>query len=266
MVAASVSFTGPQYYDEYLAPLTFGPFSRELVAEVPARPPGPVLELACGTGVVTRALRERLAPSVPLVATDLSPAMLDYARGRVPAGGGIEWRVADMQDLPFEAGRFAVVACGFGFMFAPDRPAALREARRVLAPGGGLFFTVWDRIEENPHGLANAQVIEALFPGDPQLKFRLPYEMHEPRPLRDLLSAAGFAEVRIDTRRLAIEGADPRLLAIGQIRGTPRSALLVERGVSLDDVIAQVTEKLAAQGGNPYSGYAQGLVVQARAA
>jgi len=163
---ASVTFSGPQYYDDCVGPVWFDPFAADLVQRFPERPAGDVLEIACGTGLVTRRLRERLSPSVRLVATDLSKAMLDYARAKLDGAEGIEWREADALKLPFDDGAFAAVVCGFGIMFVPDRQAALREARRVLAPGGLLLFNVWDRIEENPHALANAEVVEALFPGD----------------------------------------------------------------------------------------------------
>lgn len=266
MVSASASFTGPRYYDENLEPAWFGPFAQDLVARLPRELPGPVLEIACGTGAVTRPLRQRLAPSVELVATDLSPAMLEYARSRAPGVTGITWREADAQQLPFEDGGFAAVVCGFGFMFPPDRQLALREARRVLAPGGRLLFNVWDRIEENPHALANAQVIESLFPDDPQMKFRLPYDMHDEAVLRQWLQAAGFGAVRVEKRRLPVVAADPQRIAEGQIRGTPRSALLAERGVALEEVIAGVAAALVRQGGNPYHGSAQAVVVEAVAA
>ena len=264
MVAPTASFTGPSHYDELLVPVQFGPFALELVARIPADVCGPVLEIACGTGALTRPLRERLPASVELVATDLSPGMLDYARMRSQGRAGISWREADAQQLPFGDGLFGAVACAFGFMFCPDRQAALREARRVLAPGGLLAFTVWDRIDENPHALACAQVLEDRFPGDAQMKFRTPYEMGDDGLLEGLLGAAGFTDVTIETLRLPIQGVDPHALASGQIRGTPRSALLAERGVSLDDVIAEVAAALARQGGRPYAGHGQAKVVTAR--
>lgn len=263
MAATNAIFTGPRYYDEMLAPATFGPFGQDLAARCPPRPPGPVLEIACGTGALTRPLRARLAPAVALVATDLSPAMLDYARERSGSAAGIRWQQADAQALPFADGSFAVAACAFGFMFAPDRPAALGEAHRVLAPGGLLLFNVWDRIEENPHALVYAEVVEAMFPGDAQMRFRVPYEMHDEEQLRGWLRQAGFGEVRIETVRLPVAGADPHALATGQIRGTPRSALIAERGVAVEKVIDAVASALERQGGRPYAGHAQAKVVQA---
>ena len=95
--------------------------------------------------------------------------------------------------LPFPDGAFGAVVCGFGIMFVPDRQGMLREARRVLVDGGILLFSVWDRIEENPHAMASADVVEAMFPGDAEMRFRVPYEMHDPALLRQLLVEARAA-------------------------------------------------------------------------
>jgi ubiquinone/menaquinone biosynthesis C-methylase UbiE len=263
MPVSSVTFNAPRSYDEQLAPVTFEPFARELVSRIPSGWTGLVLELACGTGAVTRLLHARLASSAELVATDLSPPMLDYARVRSTGSTAIRWQAADLQQLPFEDGSFSAVVCGFGFMFAPDRPRAFREARRMLARGGRLFFSVWDRIELNPHALANARVIEALFPGDAQMKFRTPYELHDEGVLRELLASAHFGAVAIETVRLPIQDADPYALAEGQVRGTPRSALLLERGADLGSVIEKIAAALAQDGGNPYSGHAQAKLIEA---
>jgi SAM-dependent methyltransferase len=265
MASTSASFNGPQFYDEIMGPVQFGPFAVELARLVPPGEQGPVLEVACGTGLVTRELRARLDPSVRLVATDLGKAMIDYARSTLADQAAIEWREADAMALPFEDASFALVACGFGIMFAPDRLAALKEFRRVLRPGGRLVASVWDRIENNPHAWANAMVIESMFPGDAELRFRTPYEMHDPAATRELLVTAGFREVRIDTRRLPITAVDPRQLATGQIRGTPRSALIEKRGVPVEIAIDKVAAALEQAGGNPYSGHAQALLIEARA-
>ena len=265
MVSASATFAGPQYYDRHLGPIQFDPFAAELAQRLPARPPGDVLEIACGTGLVTKRLRERLDPALRLTATDLSTAMLDYAKAQLGPHDGIEWRDADALKLPFADGAFGAVACGFGIMFVPDRQAMLKEARRVLVDGGLLLFSVWDRIEENPHAMASATVVEGMFPGDAEMRFRVPYEMHDPALLRQLLAGANFRDARIETKRIPFQGADPRNIATGQIRGTPRSALIEKKGVPLELVIEKVTAELARTGGNPYRGHAQGLLVQALA-
>jgi len=265
MVGASASFTGPQYYHDCMGPLWFEAFAADLVQRLPQQPPGDVLEIACGTGIVTGRLRERLSSSRRLVATDVSRPMLDFARARLDGRPGIEWREADASKLPFEDGKFGAVVCGFGIMFMPDRQVALREARRVLVDGGILLFNVWDRIEENLHALANATVLEAMFPGEPEMQFRLPYEMHDPGLLRRLLAGARFRQTRIETKRIPIKGADPRSIATGQIRGTPRSGMIEKRGVSLDLVIDKVTAALTKAGGDPYRAHAQAVIVQAQA-
>lgn len=264
-VRASFSGSIPEYYDRCLSPALFDAFAADLARRLPAKPPGDVLEIACGTGLVTRRLRERLDSTVRLVATDLSNAMLDYARAKLSESRDIEWREADAVKLPFGDGEFGAVVCAFGVMFVPDKQAAFREARRVLKEGGILLFNVWDRIEENPHGAINAQIVESLFPGDEEMRFRIPYEMHNPRLLEQLLAEAGFRGVQIEKRQLPVDRVSALTLATGQIRGTPRSLLIEKRGVPLDEVIDKVTAALARAGGaDPYRGVAQAIVVEAR--
>jgi SAM-dependent methyltransferase len=264
-VRASFSGSIPEYYDKCLGPAWFAAYAEDLAQRLPAKPPGDVLEIACGTGLVTRRLRERLDPTVRLVATDLSVAMLDYSRGKLSERRDIEWREADAAKLPFGNGEFGAVVCAFGVMFVPDRQAAFREAYRVLKNGGIFLFNVWDRIEENPHAAINAQIVEGLFPGDEEMRFRIPYEMHDPALLQRLLADAGFREARLEKKQLPVDRVSARTVAIGQCRGTPRSLLIDKRGVPLDEVIEQVTAELTRTGGaDPYRGVARAVVVEAR--
>lgn len=268
MADMSASFTGsiPEYYDSCLGPAWFDAFAQDLAHRLPAKPPGDVLEIACGTGLATRRLRARLDPSVRLTATDLSKAMLDYARGRLADRRGIEWREADALKLPFADGEFGAVVCAFGVMFVPDRQAAFREARRVLRPDGLFLFNVWDRIEENPCAAVNAQVVESLFPGDAELRFRAPWEMHDPALLRELLAGARFRETRLEKKRIQVDRVSARTVATGQIRGTPRSLLIEKRGVSLEEVVDKVTAALAKMGGaDPLRAPANAIMVEATA-
>lgn len=263
---ANYGGTIPEYYDSCLGPAWFDAFGADLAQRLPGRLGGDVLEIACGTGLVTRRLRERIDSARRLVASDISPAMLDYARNKLVDCKGIEWREADAASLPFDASEFSAVVCAFGLMFVPDKRAVFREVRRVLKGGGTFLFNVWDRIEENPASAVNAEIIEGLFPGDAEVRFRTPYEMHDPAALRQLLFAAGFRQERIERKRIQIDGVSARTIALGQIRGTPRSLLIEKRGASLDDVVEKVAAALARMGGaDPWRGAASALVVEARA-
>ena len=158
MTDKSASFTGsiPEHYDTCSGPAMFERWAEDFVRRLPARIDGDVLETACGTGILTRRLRDRLAPGVRLVATDLNRAMLDYARRRLGEPPGVEWQTADAAALPFPDGSFGAVVCQLGIMFVPDKAAAMREARRVLVSGGLFAFLVWDRLELNPHAKQGA--------------------------------------------------------------------------------------------------------------
>ena len=268
MLAKSARYSGsiPENYDKYLGPAWFGAFAADLAMRLPQRPPGAVLELACGTGIVTRQLRGRLDPAVRLVASDVSEPMLGFARRSLIDCEGIEWRQADAARLPFDDGEFGAVVFAFGVMFVPDRPQAMREARRVLRKGGILLLSVWDRIDRNPHAAVSAGLMEELFPGDPDLPVRGLYEMYDPALLRGLLADARFDDVRIDARQIQIEGVSARSIAIGLIRGSPRSLLIEEHGASPDEVIDRLSDALTKAGGaDPYRGPASAVVVEARA-
>ena len=257
----------PDYYDKCLGPAWFQAYAADLAGRLPARPPADVLELACGTGIVTQRLRERLDPSIRLVASDLSKAMLDFARNKRIERAGIEWREADAASLPFGDGEFGAVVCAFGLMFMPDRRAAMKEARRVLKKGGILLFNVWDRIEHNRHVALTAGVMEDLFPGDEEMSFRRLYEMHDPALLQALLAEGKFQDVRIERKEVEIRGLSARSIATGLIRGSPRSLLIEKRGASLDEVVGLVAAALEkAAGSATYGGTASAVVVEARAA
>ncbi|HEX6320336.1 MAG TPA: methyltransferase domain-containing protein [Burkholderiales bacterium] len=265
MVDVAANFAGsvPEYYDSIMGPAQFEPFGADLVRRLPATLRGDVLEIACGTGLVTRLLRERLDGSTGLVATDISKAMLDYGRAKVP--GAIEWAEADACKLPYPDERFAAVVCAFGIMFVPDKPRALEEARRVLRQGGMLLFNVWDGLENNVHGRVAARVMEARFPDDPAMKLgAMPYLHNDRVTLREMLRSSRFHARKMEEVRIACSAPSARLFATGQLRGTPRGRLLEQRGVPLDELIGEMAAELAKEGGaEPFRYTPQALVIEA---
>src|SRR5438067_9131158 len=153
----------PDAYERWLAPTVFHPFAVDLARRVAAHAPHRVLELAAGTGVLTRELVASLAPA-EVTATDLNEAMVQLGRQRAPDA---VWRTADAMDLPFDAGQFDVIACQFGVMFFPSKPAAFAEARRVLTPHGTLLLNTWGSLETHDFQAALVAALERAFPEDP---------------------------------------------------------------------------------------------------
>ncbi|MGZ5781198.1 MAG: class I SAM-dependent methyltransferase, partial [Burkholderiaceae bacterium] len=120
----------PRLYEQYFVPLIFEPYAVDLTNRVTARSPKNVLEIACGTGVVTRKLASMLPEGTSIVASDLNQAMLDQAIA-IGTTRAVEWRQADAMQLPFPDATFDAVVCQFGAMFFPDKAQAFSEARRV---------------------------------------------------------------------------------------------------------------------------------------
>ena len=212
----------PRLYEQYLVPLIFAPYADDLAARVAARTPSRVLEVAAGTGVVARALAEKLPESTAIVATDLNPGMLEAA-AQVGTARPVQWRRADAMQLPFADGEFDVVVCQFGVMFFPERRHAFAEARRVLRPGGAFVFNTWDRIEDNEFADVVTDALATLFPADPpRFMARTPHGYHDRATIERDLRAGGFAAApRIDTLAKRSRAPTARHPAIAYCQGSP---------------------------------------------
>jgi ubiquinone/menaquinone biosynthesis C-methylase UbiE len=252
----------PGVYEKYLVPLIFEPFARDLAARVARDRPARVLELAAGTGALTRELARVLPADAKIVATDLSPAMLDVARSRGTCRP-VQWAPADALQLPFNDGAFDAVACQFGAMFFPDHTHGFAEAHRVLAPSGRFVFNVWGRLEDNDFAAVVMHALGALFPHDPPTFLaRIPHACADPEPLRRELAAAGFDDVAIERVDLRSHAASPRDVAIAFCHGTPLREEILERDAgALDRATDMSTTALARRfGAGPIDGRISALV------
>src|SRR5690349_17071067 len=137
----------PAVYEQLLVPAFFLAFADELLDRVQPRAGERMLDVASGTGIVPRRARERCPDLARLVGVDLTPAMVAVARAK---GEGIEFLEGDATDLSFDDDSFDVVTCQQGLQFFPECEQALREFRRVLAPGGRVAVAVWRGTEEAP--------------------------------------------------------------------------------------------------------------------
>ncbi len=216
-------FTGsiPQLYDEYMVPLIFEPYAADLASRVAMLRPTCLLEIAAGTGVVTRQLVNALAPEVRIVATDLNQAMIDRATA-VGTSRPVEWRQADAMQLPFPDESFDVVVCQFGAMFFPDKPKAFSEAKRVLRPGGTFIFNVWDTIDQNEFAEAVTFALQQMFPDDPpRFMVRTPHGYSDTEVIAQHLAEGGFArQPSVTTLEARSRAASAGIPAIAYCQGT----------------------------------------------
>jgi SAM-dependent methyltransferase len=261
-------FTGSiaALYDTYLVPLIFEPYATDLVRRLGVRPVSRVLEIAAGTGVVTRAMAAGLPGSVSIVATDLNQAMLDRA-SEVGTARAVAWRQADAMQLPFPDGAFDAVVCQFGVMFFPDKARAFSEARRVLQPGGLFLFNVWDRLEENDFADAVSTGVESIFPSDPpRFLARIPYGYHDAGAIQRDLASGGFAAppetFTVEARSRA---ASARVPAVAFCQGTPlRNEIEARDPARLEEATDVATEAVARRfGRGPVDGKLRAHVVVA---
>ena len=202
-----------------MVPLIFAPYARDLAARIARARPRNLLETAAGTGVVTRALAAQLPADISITATDLNEPMLAQAKSALP-DPRVAWRQADALALPFDDASFDVVACQFGVMFFPDRVKGYAEARRVLTPGGRLFFNVWDRIETSEFADMVTQALAEVFPDDPpRFMARTPHGYHDPDLIRSDLERAGFSEIAIEAVEHISRAPSPREPAVAYLSG-----------------------------------------------
>ena len=214
-------------YDECLVPAVFAPYAEDLAWRVAQHQPRDVLEVAAGTGVLTRAMTLRL-PDARVTATDLNVAMVDIGATNVPS---VTWRQADVMHLPFGDESFDLVACQFGVMFFPDRPAAYAEVARVLEPGGNFLFNCWGPIATHQVEATVMAALAQTFPDDPPTFLaRLPHGYHNADIVASDLKAAGFAGVYIATGELECRGRTAADLARGYCLGTPLRSEIEARG------------------------------------
>ena len=189
----------PEMYERLLVGPLFRPWAEALLDIVGVSAGERVLDVACGTGIVARLAHERLAGSGRVVAVDLSPQMLAVAQQMEP---GIDWREGDAAALPVgDDEPFDLVTCQQGLQFVQDRPAAAREMRRALAPGGRLAVATWRGLDEasffrDLHAVAERHL-------GPFIDQR--HSFGDGEALGRLLRDAGFHDVHVRTvsRRIA---------------------------------------------------------------
>jgi ubiquinone/menaquinone biosynthesis C-methylase UbiE len=237
----------PQHYDRYLGPIFFHQYADDLAARLTIIPGMRVLEAACGTGILTERLARRLAGDGALVATDLNEAMIEHAKQKSVAASAVEWQEADATKLPFPDSAFDTVICQFGLMFFADKVAGLREACRVLKPGGRYLFNVWDSFESNTIGKVVHDTVTSFFPEDPPGFYVVPFSLHDTAAITRWLANVGYQSITCEAVSRTGESPNAIAAATGLIEGTPLYGEIMQRRPDVvGDIKATLARNLAA--------------------
>jgi len=255
----------PLFYDQGLGPVFFVDFANDIARRAAAAAPLRVLEVAAGTGIASRRLRDFLPAEAHLVVTDLNSAMLDLARTKFSPAEGVGFHSANALSLPFPDNGFDAVICQFGVMFFPDKEKAYCEAYRVLTSGGHYLFSVWDSERHNPVARLIKDIVARFCPADPPRFCEVPFAYHRIDPVRDLLDSVGFTGVNISVVSIRKSVADVSAFARGQVRGSPLFDELRVRGVDPDRVVDALTELVVREfGSEPTRMPLRAIVFEAR--
>jgi ubiquinone/menaquinone biosynthesis C-methylase UbiE len=202
-----VATTLTEIYERILVGPLFRPFAEQLVARVAPNHGDSVIDVACGTGVVARVAREHFGPDARIVGVDVAPAMLAVAR---TVDQTIDWRQGNATSLPVGATeQFMVLTCHQGLQFMPDKPAAIREMRRVLAPGGRVAIATWCSLDDTPGMLELNAVVERHVGRIVDSR----HSFGDANALKHLLVEAGFSDVHVGTLAHDVKFTDGRLFA-----------------------------------------------------
>jgi ubiquinone/menaquinone biosynthesis C-methylase UbiE len=251
----------PTLYETHLVPLIFEAYATDLAKRVAAINACRILEVAAGTGVVTRALAAAASEGVSIVGTDLNQAMLDKA-ATVGTARPVQWLQADAMALPFPDNEFDAVVCQFGAMFFPNKLTAFSQAHRVLKRGGVFIFNVWDRISENEFADSITTALATVFPNDPpQFLARTPHGYHDRQTIERDLAMGGFTtspQIVTIAKRSRAESA--RVPAIAYCQGTPLRNEIEARNASR---LGEATDMAAAALAQRFGTYALDGKIQA---
>jgi SAM-dependent methyltransferase len=263
----------PQNYEDYLTPFIFDPYAEDLVERIGTKDGMTslknVLELACGTGAVTKQLLTRLPPTGQLIATDLQPDMITVAKISMAkhhlSTPNLTWDIVDMTHIPYEDNRFDLIVCQFGLMLVPEKLKALTEMHRVLRPGGRLLSSVWSDIRHNQIWDMTGSVIESFIGSNPLLHDPGPFSMADAGIGLEGLKKAGFPDAKATTVNKTGKIATAAMAVKGITEGLPVWLAISQKDPSLPAKVQAALERELVNrlGDHPFQSSLQALVFEA---
>jgi ubiquinone/menaquinone biosynthesis C-methylase UbiE len=218
-----VAGSAPEVYERELVPAVFGPWAPILIELTDLKPGDRVIDIACGTGIVARIAAARVGRSGAVAGVDLNPGMLNVARSfnATDDAASVQWQEASADKLPFPDGSFDVAYCQLGLQFFADRPAAMREMRRVLSKKGQLAVMVWCSIKESPGFEAFAEMLERNVSSAAAIIMRAPFGLSDANELSCLVAEAGFRDIKVQRRIETIEFPSVERFVLSYVAGSP---------------------------------------------
>ena len=264
--AASVEGPGEGafYYDHFLGPLFFEPYAIEVAKRIDPSSVSIALEIAAGTGRVTHHIRERIAASAKLIASDISEEMLAEAKKQL-SHLDIDWQIIDAQHLPFSDNSIDLVVCCFGYMFVPDKPKAFAEVHRVLKPGGLFLFTTWDKLENNAPSYTARYIAEKYLEEPVPESYDVATSMNDDAVITPLIENAGFSTMSIEKIRLLSVSRTAKEAADGLVEGGLYEEIKQRNPAWIDEIKSKVEKELAEKFGDaPMVAPISALICEAR--
>jgi ubiquinone/menaquinone biosynthesis C-methylase UbiE len=238
-----------EIYQNIFIPAMIGEWVPRLLSLIDSQPGERALDVACGTGALTRLAAEAVGQNGFVAGVDISPDMLNLARklsdGKFP---WIDWRECDAQNLPFADAVFDIVFCELGLMFMPDKVAALKEMQRVLKPGGRLAVMVWGAIDKCPGQMSVAKTWEKLFGAEQAAGFYRQHSVGDPEVVRSLLEKAGFQEIHAQPEMgtMRFPSAEHLVRSYGALGKFPADE--IQQAAAIRDVTQALQRYLGAEG------------------
>jgi ubiquinone/menaquinone biosynthesis C-methylase UbiE len=251
----------PENYDNGLGPRIFFDYAEDLSRRVAAYGPESVLELAAGTGIVSRRLRNALPEDCKLISTDLNAPMLEIAQNKFQPGEAVSFEAMDATNLEYENEEFDAVACQFGVMFFPDKERSYSEVYRVLKPGGHYIFNVWGTWENNKFARIIHDAVASFFPDSPPGFYKVPFGYNNVNEIRAAVSDAGFESVEIESLNIVSSIPSAEEFAQGAVFGNPVFDEIVSRGGNPEEVRGAVTKAIENHLGNSME--LQAIIIEA---
>jgi ubiquinone/menaquinone biosynthesis C-methylase UbiE len=261
-----INFSGsiPEHYEKYLGPMFFEPYAIEISKRIDPSSARIVVEICCGTGRVTRHLRNVIPITSKLMASDISPDMLTVAKNELK-DLDIDWQIIDAQQLPFDDNSIDLVVCCFGYMFVPDKSKAFAEANRILKKGGMLIFSTWDKLEFNEASYTYRKIVRNVLKVDLPENYNLAFSMNDQVAMKGMLQETGFSKILIESVDKLSICKTAEEAANGLARGGAIYNEIIKRDPSLVEQIIKKLEKELSEkfGASPMKAPMKTVVCQA---